>query len=315
VPLERRPAAAAPVASVPGSELQQVTRNLRQVQEALARLERRGSGSVALPEALARLAERLRSLGLASDLVDLLTQQLLVELDGEALADREGVGERAAALLAERLPACRDIRMGTRRRVVGFIGASGAGKTTAAAKIAAGFSRKRGGRVLLVTADDRRVGALDQARTYGQILGVPLEKAYDEGELTAVLARHPQARLVLVDLAGCGPRDQRERDRQRRLLAAAPADEVQVVLDGTGSLEHMLDQLEAAEVFPERRLLFTKMDEALRPGPAISAAIRSQVATSYLVVGGAVPGEIEAGDLAGLVARAIGVAPADRKGR
>lgn len=315
VPVERRSVASAPVSAVSGLELQQLARNLRQVQEALARLERRTAGAVILPEALARLADRLRGLGLAVDLVDSLAQQLLVELSGEALADREAVVERAAALLAGQLPGCRDIRLGSRRRVVGFVGAAGAGKTTAAVKIAAGFSRKRGGRVLLVTADDRGVGALDQARAYGQIIGVPLETAYDEEEMTAVLARHPQARLVLVDLAGCGPRDQRERDRQRRLLAAAGADEVQVVIDGTGSLEHMLDQLEAAELFPERRLLFTKMDEALRPGPAISAAVRSQVATSYLVVGSAVPGEIEAGNLAGLVARAIGVQPADRKGR
>ncbi len=313
----RRPSSPAPLAPAPtgGVELQQLARGLRHLNEAVARLERRRGGGVDLPEALARLDERLRSLGLAADLADQTVQALLLELDGTALSDRDVVAERAAALLAAQLPECRDLRLTTRRQVVGFFGAAGAGKTTAAAKIAAGFALKRGGRVLLVSADDRRVGALDQARAYARIIGVPLETAYDGAEIAEVLTRYPQVRLVLVDLAGCGPRDQRERERQVQVLTAAGVEEVQVVLDGGSSLEHMLDQIEAATVFPTRRLLFTKMDDTLRPGPAVSAAIRSQVPTSYLGVGNGVPGQIEAGDLAAWVARAIGAPAADTKER
>ena len=84
-------------------------------------------------------------------------------------------------------------------------------------------------------------------------------------------------------------------------------DEVQIVIDGLTSFDHMLDVIEASEVFPHRRLLFTKMDEVVRSGAVLSVAARSQIPISYLVVGPEVPGAIEAGDLAKLVGKIIGV--------
>ena len=79
--------------------------------------------------------------------------------------------------------------------------------------------------------------------------------------------------------------------------------------------EHMLDLLEASQAIPERRLLFTKLDEAVRPGALLSAAAHSQLPTSYFSVGPAIPGAIEAGDLHKLAARVTGAAPAGEKGK
>ena len=71
----------------------------------------------------------------------------------------------------------------------------------------------------------------------------------------------------------------------------------------------MLDMLEASRDLPERRLLFAKMDEMVRPGPVLSAAIDSQIPTSYLVVGARVPGDIELGNLNKLVEQIVGYGP------
>jgi len=310
-PLGAPPAGSQPAVRSEG--LEQVLQQLRQLREAVIRMEGRSPAGVVLPETLERLARRMHSTGLAPELVDELVQQLFRELGGEALEDRVQVGERATALLRSRLPECRDIKVGRRRKVIGFLGSAGAGKTTAAAKIAAGFAMKRRNRIVLVSADDQRVGALDQVRAFAQIIGVPLEVAYTEEEIRTVLDRHGKAQLVLIDSAGCGPHNHRERERQRRLFDAAGVDEVQVVIDGLSSLDHMLDQIEASEVFPERRLLFTKMDEVVRSGAVLSAAVRSQVPTSYFIVGATVPGEIEAGGLAKLVGEMIGVPAVSRK--
>ncbi|MEW6754757.1 MAG: flagellar biosynthesis protein FlhF [Candidatus Latescibacterota bacterium] len=299
---------AAPAGDGPATAL--VARQLQALQEAVSRLERRSRPAVVLPEALARLGDRLQSVGVAPDLVHWVLQQALEELGGRWLEDHTRVAERVAQLLARRMPPCRDIRLGRQRRVVAFCGAAGSGKTTAAAKIAAGFAMKRADHIVLVSADDRRVGALDQARAFARIIGVPLEVAYTEEEMAAVLARHGDARLVLVDAAGCGPQDEAGRGRQQRLFAAAGVAQVHVVIDGKGSLEHMLDQIEASAGLPERRLLFTKMDEVARAGAVLSAAAASGVPASYLTVGPAVPGQIEAGNLARLATRVLGVSAA-----
>jgi flagellar biosynthesis protein FlhF len=296
-----------------GVDVGKLFEELGKLQRAVSRMERQGRSGVVLPEALGRLAERMENVGLERTLIDALVQQLFEEMGGKALGDRVKVGERAASLLIKRMPKCRDIKVGRRRKVIGFFGAAGAGKSTAAAKIAAGFAMKGDYRIVLVSADDRRVGALDQARAFAQAIGVSLEVAYEEEEIGSILERHAQAQLVLVDPAGCGPLDQRGRERQRRLFEVAGADEVQVVIDAKSSLDHMLDQIEASETFAQRRLLFTKMDEVGRAGGVLSAAAASQIATSYFTVGPGVPGEIEAGNLSRLVSKMMGVSIASGK--
>ena len=81
---------------------------------------------------------------------------------------------------------------------------------------------------------------------------------------------------------------------------------MQVVIDGMASCEHMLDMIEASNVYQERRLLFTKMDEVVRPGAVLSAAVLSQAPTSYFTVTSAFPGGIEAADLKQLAGKMIG---------
>ena len=129
---------------------------------------------------------------------------MLEDLAGPALRDQEQVADKAASLLSEAVPKCKDIRVGKKRKVVAFFGLPGAGKTTAAAKIAAGFALKRGHRIVWVTTDDQHVGALDQSRAFAEIIGVPLEIAHTEEEIKTVLERHIDAQLVLIDPPGCG---------------------------------------------------------------------------------------------------------------
>ena len=292
----------------------EVARELRHLREVVTRMDKRASAGIILPQALERLSDRMHSMGLAEELIGSVVQKILQGLDGEALDDRRLVAERAVALLVESLPKFKDIiKIGRRRKIIGFIGASGAGKTTAMAKIAAGFAMKRKDRIVLVTTDDKRVGALDQARTFAEIIGVPLEVAYDGEEVNAILKRYEAAQLVLIDTGGCGPHDLQAWEHQRQLLEVAGADEVQVVLDGLNSLDHMLDVIEASGIFAQRRLLFTKMDEVVRPGAVLSAAVRSGLPTSYLVAGSEVPGAIEVGDLAKLVEKMIGAAAVSSK--
>ena len=235
--------------------------------------------------------------------------QLLEGMSGKAFSDRQEVGQSAAAGLLQMLPRNKRIKLGSKRQIIGFFGASGVGKTTAAAKIAAGFTLKRKEHIVLVTADDQRVGARDQVGAFARIIGVPLEFAHTAEEMRLVLGKHERARLVLVDAPGCGPHDHRELDRQAELFAAAGVGEIHVVIDALHGFDHMLDVLEASRDLPERRLLFTKMDEMVRPGPVLSAAIKSQIPTSYLAVGAQVPGDIEAGNLNKLVEKIVGYGP------
>ena len=293
-----------------GKDLDRVMRQLRHVQETLARVERQGNAStLVMTDALSRLSERLRNMGVAPSLVEDISAGALRALSGDALEDREQIGDWIASYIAENIPEVQHIRIGKRRKVIGFFGASGAGKTTAVAKIAAGFALKRKEKIVLVTADDRRVGGLDQVKAFAHIIGVELETAYSEEEIASVVDRHQQAQLILIDVPGCGPNDQAERERQHRLFTAAGVQEVHLVIDALNGYEHALDTVEASRTFGVRRLLFTKVDEVVRPGAMLSTVMQSEVPPSYMTVGGQVPGDIEAGDMNKIVAQILGRLP------
>ena len=308
------PGVSIPVAPLPsppttGPDVSDVMENLRGLRDSLDRVERRSSVQVSLPDELGRLSGRLTSMGISERVANEVLQQMLEDMAGSALRDRQQVADMAASLLSEAAPKCKDIRVGKKRKVVAFFGPPGAGKTTAAAKIAAGFALKRSHRIVWVTTDDQHVGALDQSRAFAEIIGVPLEIAHDEKEIQAVLDRHGDAQLILIDSPGCGAGQAAECERQRRLFEAAGVDEVQLVIDSLTGFDHMLDLIETSDQFPERRLLFTKLDQTARPGGVVSAAIESGIPGSYFIVGSGVPGQIEAGDFRKPIARIVGTTP------
>src|SRR5690606_6389638 len=101
--------------------------------------------------------------------------------------------------------------------VFALVGPTGVGKTTTVAKIAAQYAMRHGaGQVALITADVYRIGAQEQLRSFGQMLGVPVHVAHDRAALQDLLGLFGDRRLVLIDTAGVSQRD----SRVGQLLAA-----------------------------------------------------------------------------------------------
>jgi flagellar biosynthesis protein FlhF len=97
--------------------------------------------------------------------------------------------------------------------VYALVGPTGVGKTTTTAKIAAAFATKYGAANLgLVTLDAYRLGAHEQLRAYGRILGVPVHTAHDRASLDDLLDLLTAKKMVLVDTAGMAQRDSRTRE-------------------------------------------------------------------------------------------------------
>ena len=288
-----------------------ITQQLRQLQLAVERLERTVPTALSLPPELKRIGDRLRAVGVAEVHVNCCLQSAFEELTSESLGDRSAVVKSATAGLARLVPKRRDIKIGKKTKVIGLVGPSGSGKTTAAAKIAAGFAvkhkaRRDKGRIVLISADGKRVAAVDQLSAFAQMIGIPFDAVSAERSVEEVMRRHCEAHLILMDMAGCGPHEHARGREQQRMLRAAGVTEVQVVLDSLTSYEHMLDVIEWSELFPERRLLFTKVDQAVRVGGILSAVAESGVPTSYFSVGPSLPGQIKAADLEQLVSEVIG---------
>src|SRR5690606_31316118 len=97
--------------------------------------------------------------------------------------------------------------------VYALVGATGVGKTTTTAKLAAMAARIHGPReVGLITLDTYRVGAHEQLRAYGRMLGIVAHQAHDRAALQDLLGLLANKKMVLIDTTGVAPRDPRKDD-------------------------------------------------------------------------------------------------------
>jgi flagellar biosynthesis protein FlhF len=184
--------------------------------------------------------------------------------------------------------------------VFALIGATGVGKTTTAAKLAGLCARTHGpGSVGLITLDTYRVGAQEQLRAYGKMLGVVAHLAHDRAALQDLLGLLSSKKMVLIDTTGLAPRDPRKREMME--LLDLPDVKRLLVLNAGGHGDTLEDVVSAFKAPTDQQVIFSKVDEAVKLGPAIDAAIRHQLVLRGVTTGQRVPEDWEAADSAKLV--------------
>lgn len=176
---------------------------------------------------------------------------------------------------------------------VALIGPTGVGKTTTIAKLAANFAIKEGYKIALVTADTYRISAVEQLKTYADIIGVPIEIVYTADELKAALYRHRDKQLILIDTAGRSPRNQYQLAELQALLEIDPYIETHLVLSTTTKYKDALEIVKRFSVCSPQKFLFTKIDEASNIGTMLNLLYQFPSMLSYVTNGQNVPDDIE----------------------
>lgn len=179
------------------------------------------------------------------------------------------------------------------RRVVALVGPTGVGKTTTVAKLAANFKLTHGFRPGLVTVDTYRIAAVEQLRTYAEIISLPLAVANAPGEMRRAIDELGDVDLVLIDTAGRSPRDEVKIRELADFLAAAQPDEVHLVLSAVAGERSLRSAVERFAMVQADRLILTKLDEADGLGGVLSVLGQADRPVSYLTTGQAVPDDIE----------------------
>lgn len=189
--------------------------------------------------------------------------------------------------------------------VVALIGATGVGKTTTAAKLAAQCVKQHGaGSVGLITLDTYRVAGYEQLRSYGRMLGVVAHLAHDHAALKDLLALLANKRMVIIDTAGLGQRDQRIQDMLDVLNL--PSIKKVLVLNAGSHGDTLDDVLTAFKASTLHGVVLSKVDEAAKLGPAIDAVIRHQVVLRGVANGQRVPEDWQEPDANALVRMSLG---------
>jgi flagellar biosynthesis protein FlhF len=181
-------------------------------------------------------------------------------------------------------------------RVVALVGPTGVGKTTTIAKLAANFRLRENRRVGLITVDTYRIAAVEQLRTYADIIDLPMEVVSTPREMREAVQRMRTFDLVLMDTAGRSPRDEVRIQELRSMLAEASPDEVHLVLSAAASGRSLVAAAERFAPAGVTSLLVTKLDEATGLGHLLSLTRTCGLPVSYLTDGQNVPDDIAVAD-------------------
>ncbi len=176
---------------------------------------------------------------------------------------------------------------------IALVGPTGVGKTTTIAKLAARHAVRHGASSLgLITLDSYRIGAHEQLRSYGRILGVPVFAAHDASSLKDVLASLRGKRTVLIDTCGMSQRDQRLTEMLGLLDEVRFGDQPiqRVLLLNAASHAETLDEVSRAwRLGTMQGTVLTKIDEAARIGGALDCMMRYRAPLLGITNGQRVP--------------------------
>ncbi|MCV2354995.1 flagellar biosynthesis protein FlhF [Paucibacter sp. B2R-40] len=257
----------------------------------------------------ARLTQKLLEIGFSPALVRKLVEGCPAEFKG-------GPGEAAdettwaANVLARNLqtdehsPALEE-----QGGVFALIGSTGVGKTTTTAKLAAAFATRHGAAHLgLITLDAYRVGAHEQLRAYGRILGVPVHTAHDKASLEDLLELLASKKMVLIDTAGMAQRDSRTNELLD-MLAHRSVRKI-LVINAAQQGETIEDVVSAWRASDCHGVVLSKIDEAVKLAPALDTLIRHKLKVLGVTNGQRVPEDWHRLSAQALVQRALRAAAA-----
>jgi len=182
---------------------------------------------------------------------------------------------------------------------IALIGPTGVGKTTTLAKIAARYVFKYGAEKLaLITTDSYRVGAIEQLRVYGKILGVPVHAAHDLTDLRQALEEFKHKHTVLIDTPGLNQRDPRVTTQLSLLTDVGFSVKKILCLNATSHIETTNDVVKAYQTASLQGCIITKTDEALTLGNTLNVVMQHKLKVHYITTGQRVPEDIQLVDKA-----------------
>jgi flagellar biosynthesis protein FlhF len=182
------------------------------------------------------------------------------------------------------------------KKVIIFVGPTGVGKTTTLAKLAARLSLISNKKVALITADTYRIAAVDQLKTYSEILGLPLKVIYEPEEIKDAVDSYSKKDCILIDTAGRSHKSEELFRDLKGILSYVEDPEIFLVISLTTGYKDIKSIIDSYSFLKDYKLLFTKLDESSSWENVVNVKLHTGRSLSYFTIGQSVPDDIEIAD-------------------
>jgi flagellar biosynthesis protein FlhF len=249
---------------------------------------------VDLPESL----KENYSLMIKNGVDEIIAYKFLKRIEKRATAGltRSQIRNLIVQLLGDLIPIEKDYFSSLSRKIVAFVGPTGVGKTTTVAKIAANLSLKLKKRVCLITIDNFRIGAVEQLKSYAEIVDIPLRVASSPAELEKILASSGNYDYVFIDSMGRSQYDTEQIADLRNFVNSSGNMTVALVMSMSSNHLELMETYESYSALSPEYLVFTKLDETKYFGPLVNLPIRKKTPVLLLSTGQNVPDDMEVPD-------------------
>jgi flagellar biosynthesis protein FlhF len=282
-------------------------------------VRRQGTPTPSMPERLFDLYLKMLGQDLSEELADRVVNEVRDELSSAQLEDAGAVRDAVRRALALYIPTADEPvspeSPDGRPLTIALVGPTGVGKTTTVAKLAASFKLRGRRRVGLVTADTYRIAAVDQLRTYANIIGLPLKVVLTPGEMRQAVHALSDCDVILIDTAGRSQNDTGRLEELKAFIDGADPHEVHLVLSSTAGEKVLMREAEAFGSVGIDKVVLTKLDEAVSFGVLVNVIRRIGKTLSFFTTGQEVPDHLEAGQPERLAELVLGSDLSDGAGR
>ena len=179
-------------------------------------------------------------------------------------------------------------------KIVFFVGNTGVGKTTTLAKLASKCILEDKLRVAILSVDTYRIAAIEQTKTFANILNTPFEVVYTPEDMQKNIEKYKEYDLILVDTAGRSHRDENQKKDLQAIVDCVKdyEKEIYLVVSVTVKYKDLLNMAEVYNKLFDYKLIFTKIDETIGLGSILNLKLDMDKTLSYVTWGQKVPDDI-----------------------